>query len=80
MWAHIRNNLGVSDEERSFLVTRCLMNMYQVNSDPNVQLIGKMRTMEELNEYESMWHNRIFLPARLELREKVGIHDQIIVV
>lgn len=35
-------------------------------------MAGKFRTIEELNEYESLWHNRIFLPARLELREKVN--------
>ena len=31
MWMYLRNNLSLSDEERSFLVTRCLMNMYEVN-------------------------------------------------
>ena len=32
LWINLRDNLGLSDEERSFLVTRCLMNLYQVNT------------------------------------------------
>ena len=32
LWINLRDNLGLSDEERSFLVTRCLMNLYQVQT------------------------------------------------
>ena len=30
MWMYLKNNLSLSDEERSFFVTRCLMNIYEV--------------------------------------------------
>ncbi len=30
LWINLRDNLGLSDEERSFLITRCLMNLYKV--------------------------------------------------
>ena len=30
LWRNLRINLSLSDEERSFLVTRCLFNVYEV--------------------------------------------------
>lgn len=30
VWLHMRNNLGISDEERSFLVMRCMKRLYEV--------------------------------------------------
>ena len=30
IWMHMRNNLGVSDEERSFLVMNCTKKLYEV--------------------------------------------------
>ena len=31
VWMHIRNNLGISDEERSFLIMRCMKTLYEVS-------------------------------------------------
>ena len=31
LWMHIGNNLGVSDEERSFLLMRCMNKMFEVS-------------------------------------------------
>ena len=30
VWMHMRNNLGLSDEERNFLVMRCTKRLYEV--------------------------------------------------
>ena len=30
VWMHMRNNLSMSDEERAFFITQCLMNLYEV--------------------------------------------------
>ena len=35
IWLHIRNNLGISAEERSFLIMKCMMRFYKVNTGPN---------------------------------------------
>ena len=32
VWLHMRNNLGVSDEERSFLLMRCMKRLYEVST------------------------------------------------
>ena len=31
MWKHMQNNLGLSDEERSFLIMRCTQRLYEVH-------------------------------------------------
>ena len=31
MWMHLRNNLSLSDEERSFFVMRCTKRLYEVH-------------------------------------------------
>ena len=31
VWQHMRNNLGLSEEERTFFVTRCLKNFHKVH-------------------------------------------------
>ena len=31
VWMHMRNNLGLSDEERSFLIVRCMKRLYEVS-------------------------------------------------
>lgn len=73
VWMHIQNNLGISEEERSFLIMRCLMNFYETSMEADCELVGKLHTREELDEYESAWHNRIYLPAWNELKMKVSL-------
>ena len=31
VWLHIRNNLGISDEERSFFIMRCMKKLFEVS-------------------------------------------------
>ena len=33
VWLHMRNNLSLSEEERAFFITQCLMNLYEVGRD-----------------------------------------------
>lgn len=73
VWMHLRNNLAISEEERSFLVMRCLMNLYEVSMEPDSGLKGKLHTREELDDYELLWHKRIFQPAWEELKQKVSV-------
>ena len=35
-------------------------------------LVGKLHTREELDQYESAWHSKIYLPAWSELKTKVS--------
>ena len=37
VWMHMRNNLGLSDEERSFLVMRCMNRLYEVSFNNTLQ-------------------------------------------
>ena len=67
----MQNNLAISEEERSFLVMSCLMNLYEVGMESDCGLKGKLHTEEELDEYERLWHNRIYQPAWEELKPKV---------
>lgn len=39
--------------------------------DPTVTFLGKLKTPEELDDYETLWHTKIFMPAWQELRQKV---------
>ena len=39
--------------------------------EPDCLMRGKMKDLEELNEYETFWHARVFMPAWEELKEKV---------
>ena len=91
----MRNNLSISDEERCFLVTRCLMNLYdvrivsssflfthslthsplQASMEPDASMLGKLRSREELDQYEAQWHNLVYSPAIQELHEKVTLSD-----
>ena len=73
VWMHMQNNLAISEEERSFLVMRCLMNLYEVSMEPDCGLKGKLDTREELDEYECLWHNQIYQPAWEELKLKVMV-------
>ena len=42
VWMHMRNNLGISDEERSFLLMRCMKRLYEVSC--SVSNAYKIRT------------------------------------
>ena len=44
LWMHLRNNLSLSDEERSFLVTRCLMNLYEVCALEAILILSVLET------------------------------------
>jgi hypothetical protein len=43
---------------------------------------GRFRNAEELDEYESLWHERVFTPAWEELKEKVrpSIHPPCLII
>lgn len=71
VWAHMRNNLSISDEERSFLVMRGLMNLYELSQQVDSGLMGKLKTREELDQYERLWHTQIYQQAWEELKQKV---------
>ncbi len=36
-------------------------------------MLGKLKTREELDRYETTWHQNVFVPAWQELDEKVII-------
>ncbi len=39
IWMHMRNNLGISEEQRSFLVMRCCKRFYEVSSYPTTVIL-----------------------------------------
>ena len=46
------------------------MNMYEINMDSSASSLGKLRTREEQDDYETEWHSRIYTPAWEELHTK----------
>ena len=34
--------------------------------------LGKLKTKDELNDYETFWHEKVFTPAWQELHDKVS--------
>ena len=40
--------------------------------DAPTTMLGRLKTRDELDKYETFWHENVFVPARQELEEKVG--------
>ena len=39
--------------------------------DAPATMLGRLKTRDELDKYETFWHENVFVPARQELEEKV---------
>lgn len=75
VWMHMRNNLSISDEERSFLLMRCCKQFYELmntGSEVSGRFRGVLRSREELDSYERLWHEHIYQPSWKELKPKVS--------
>ena len=48
LWINLRDNLGLLEEERSFLMNKCLMNLYQVSNEKG--LVGTLDSLIHLHK------------------------------
>jgi hypothetical protein len=77
LWNHLSVTVGISCEERSFLVSRSMWNLLQVSNVSGVMSGGRFPNMTSANSYESMWYTSVFMPIWNTLKDEYSNYSSI---